>query len=116
MENGSNTPTTSVETVHGEKIEAGKWISWRRKRAAEKRRFGKTVELSGDGLSIFCVPYRRPERKSSGKLPDTWGIGEFEWAVAEGRIPADSIWTLGDKLASHELDYIRCPKKFQKIN
>ena len=104
MENGSNTPTTSVETVHGEKIEAGKWISWRRKRAAEKRRFGKAVELSGDGLSIFCVPYHLPKRNEA-LPPDTWGIGEFEWAVAEGRIPADSIWTLGDKLASHELDY-----------
>ena len=93
-----------VETVHGEEIEAGKWISWRRKRAAEKRRFGKAVELSGDGLSIFCVPYHLPKRNEA-LPPDTWGIGEFEWAVAEGRIPADSIWTLGDKLASHELDY-----------
>ena len=104
MENGSNTPTTSVKTTHGELIENETWISWRRNRAAENRRFGKAVEMKE--LNIVCVPYGdRSEKRSTGTLPDAWGIGEFEWAVAEGRIPADSIWTLDGKLASHELDY-----------
>jgi len=85
-------------------IENGVWISWRRNRAAESRRFGKAVEM--EDLNIVCVPYGdREEKKSTGSLPHVWGIGEFEWAVAEGRIRADSIWTLDEKLVSHELDY-----------
>lgn len=91
----------SLETTHGETVEPGKWISWKRDKALEKRRFGKVIEDSGT-LFITC----QPDSSAKGVVPDAWDMDEFSWAVAEGRVLADSIWVINDKLADHELEYI----------
>lgn len=97
----------NVETVHGEMLEPEDWISWkwsesRRYPYESKRRFGKIIQ-SNEKLFIMCQPTDRSDRN----FPDSWEMEEFEWAVAEGRILADSIWKVQNKLANHGRRYLR---------
>lgn len=111
MASGSSTTTTFdddhiAETQQGESVFVGDWLGWQRDVSLGQRnhesvcRFGKVVEHSGEYF-IICVP----KNISKAVLPDKWDFEEFSWAVAEGRVIADSIWVLDDKLANHEMVY-----------
>lgn len=106
MASGSNTRTTSdrehvAETKHGESVYRGDWITWKRSHPKSSKligpRFGKVVRRI-NGYHIICIP-------TSMDLRESWDLEEFAWAVAEGRISAESIKILNEKLANHEWQY-----------
>ena len=100
MENGSSTTTISgkpVFKVNGQKIYEGNWLSWR---FQGKREHGK----------VYKPPH--PGRKVEARIGH-WKKEEFRWAVAEGRVPLESVFVLKNRLTDYEMKYIWAQKKYK---
>lgn len=96
MDSGSSTITTSDRKKAFEFRDKtayfGEWLSWTFR---GEREFGKIFD--------------HPKEAKIGR----WNQEEFEWAVAEGRVPLESIELLQDHLARHEMKYIWAQPKFK---
>jgi hypothetical protein len=99
MESGSNTLTTSgkekVFRFRSKTAYVGDWLSWK---FHDKREYGKAFRSQHPKAEIHV---------------GHWTREEFEWAVAEGRVPLESIVLLEDYLTRFEMKYIWAQAKFK---
>lgn len=81
--------TDPVLFFRDEKAYHGDFLSWKKN---GKRKHGKVFDPP--------EPYEPP------RIGD-WSIGEFKRAVADGRVPFQSVVLLQKHLTDHEVQYIR---------